>query len=674
MNMETLLSYFYLINCFRMKKNIFLLIAFISTVQLFANITLPKIFGDNMVLQRNKSIPLWGWGSPNEKITIQFNHQAIQVTTDLNGNWKVNLKKEAAGGPYQLVLKGLNTVTFKNILVGEVWICSGQSNMEMPIEGWGKINNYQEEIAAANYPQIRHIKIPNTVNTTPQNDIPQGDPSAAGWKICSPQTAGDFTATGYFFARELYDQLKVPIGLINTSWGGTHVETWTSREAFESSDEFKSMIAKMPVLNLDSLAAVRKAAVMKNIQGLQGSLPAQDEAASWSTGIDDNAWPQMSLPSLWEQKQLGDLDGVVWFRRTIDVSSTDSGKEATLELAMIDDNDVTYVNGVKVGETNSYNQRRKYSIPAGVLKGGKNFIAVRVEDTGGGGGIYGDSTAMKLTFDGKVIPLAGNWKFKAEQIYANTTSVGPNSYPTLLFNAMVSPLISYAFQGVIWYQGESNAGRAYQYRKAFPLMITDWRKHWNAGDFPFYFVQLASYKADNGDSKNGSTWAELREAQTMTLSLPNTGMAVTTDIGNSLDIHPKNKQDVGKRLAAIALHNVYKKDVVYSGPMYQSMKVSGNKIIISFTNIGGGLVAKKGELKGFEISGLSGQFYPAVATIDNNRVVVESEMVKYPAAVRFGWKDDAGEDNLFNKEGFPASPFRTDKWKGITEGQKFAIQ
>jgi sialate O-acetylesterase len=329
---------------------------------------------------------------------------------------------------------------------------------------------------------------------------------------------------------------------------------------------------------------------------------------------------------------------------------------------------------VKVGETNSYNQHRKYSIPAGVLKSGKNFISVRVEDTGGGGGIYGDSASMKLTIDGNVISLAGNWKFKAEQVYGNTTSVGPNSYPTLLFNAMVSPLIPYAFEGAIWYQGEANAGRAYQYRKAFPLMITDWRKHWNAGDFPFYFVQLASYNAGNGNSKNGSAWAELREAQTMTLSLPNTGMAVTTDIGNSTDIHPKNKQDVGKRLAAIALHNVYKKDVVYSGPMYQSMKVSGNKIIISFTNIGGGLTSKNSELKGFEISGLGGQFYPAVATIDNNRVIVESEMVKYPAAVRFGWKDDAGEDNLFNKEGFPASPFRTDKWKGITEGQKFRIQ
>jgi len=673
MSSEALLSVFLSHQLLHMKKNILFLVAFFSTIHLFANITLPKIFGDNMVLQRNKPIPLWGWGSPNEKITIRFNHQTKTVTTDLNGNWKVNLDKEAAGGPYQLVLKGINTVTFKNVLVGEVWICSGQSNMEMPIEGWGKINNYQEEIAAAKYPQIRHIKIPNTVNSTPQKDISPGDSTIVPWQVCSPQTAGDFTAAGYFFARELYNQLKIPIGLINTSWGGTHVETWTSREGFEGSDEFKRMIAQMPVLNLDSLAKVRKEAVMKNIQSLQGSLPAQNEASSWNTDIDDNTWPQMSLPSLWEQRQLGDLDGVVWFRRTVDLPA-DAAKEATLELAMIDDNDVTYVNGVKVGGTNSYNQHRRYSIPARVLKAGRNFISVRVEDTGGGGGIYGDSAAMKLTIGENIIPLAGNWKFKAEQVYGNPSSVGPNSYPTLLFNAMVNPLIPYAFEGVIWYQGEANAGRAFQYRKAFPLMITDWRKHWNAGDFPFYFVQLASYNADNGNSKNGSAWAELREAQTMTLSLPNTGMAVTTDIGNSTDIHPKNKQDVGKRLAAIALRNVYKKDVVCSGPMYQSMKVSGNKIMISFTNIGGGLLSKNGELKGFEISGLSGQFYPAIATIDGNRVVVESEMVKFPAAVRFGWKDDAGDDNLFNKEGFPASPFRTDKWKGITEGHKFGIQ
>ncbi len=653
-----------------MNKNFLLLFSLIVSIPIFANVTLPKIFGDNMVLQRNKPIPVWGWADANEKITVRFDHQIKSVTADKEGNWKVSLDKETAGGPYQLVVKGNNTVTFKNVLVGEVWICSGQSNMEMPIEGWGKVNNYEEEIAAASYPQVRHVKIPNTVNTKPQKDVPQGE-----WKICSPATAGDFTAAGYFFARELYNQLKIPIGLINTSWGGTHVETWTSREAFEGSGEFKAMIAQMPLLDLDSLAKVRREALMKKIEELQGSLPSLSEAEDWkNTDLDDNKWPQMQLPSLWEEGQLGDLDGIVWFRKAIDVSANDAGKEATLELAMIDDNDITYVNGIKTGETNSYNTHRKYTIPAGVLKTGKNVIAVRVEDTGGGGGIYGDSTAMKLTIDNNVNSLAGNWTFKVERIYGDANSVGPNSYPTLLFNAMVNPLIPYAFEGVIWYQGEANAERAYQYRKAFPLMINDWRKHWNAGTFPFYFVQLASFNADNGNSKKGSTWAELREAQTMALSLPNTGMVVTTDIGNSTDIHPKDKQDVGKRLASLALHNVYNKNIACSGPMYKSMKVNGNSIIINFTNIGGGLMTKNGELKGFEIAGLGGQFFPAVATIEGDHVVVHSDEIKYPAAVRFGWKDDAGEDNLFNKEGFPASPFRTDHWKGITEGEKFTLQ
>ena len=653
-----------------MKKNFLLSLALIVTSQILANVTLPKIFGDNMVLQRDRPIPVWGWADANEKITIRFNHQSKSVIADKNGDWKINLDKELASGPYQLAVKGKNTVTFKNVLVGVVWICSGQSNMEMPIEGWGKVDNYQQEIATANYPWIHHIKVPNTISTKPQKDIQQGE-----WKVCSPATAGDFTAAGYFFARELYNQLKIPIGLINTSWGGTHVETWTSREAFENSDEFKSMIAQMPLLDLDSLAKVRNEAVMKKIEMLQGALPSPGEAANWkNTDIDDVKWPQMKLPSLWEQRQLGDLDGVVWFRKTVDISPNDADREATIELAMIDDNDVTYVNGVKVGGTNSYNTHRKYAIPTGVLKAGKNVIAVRVEDTGGGGGIYGESTDMKLTVGGNVISLDGNWAFKVEQISGDASSVGPNSYPTLLFNAMVSPLIPYAFEGVIWYQGESNAGRAYQYRKAFPLMITDWRKHWGAGNFPFYFVQLASFNAENGNSKKGSTWAELREAQMMTLSLPNTGMAVTTDIGNSTDIHPKDKQDVGKRLAAIALNHVYKKNVVYSGPLYKSMKIDGNKIIINFTNIGGGLVAKNGELKGFEIAGMGGQFYPAVATIEGDDVVVHSEEIRYPAAVRFGWMDNAGKDNLFNKEGFPASPFRTDKWKGITEGRKFTIQ
>lgn len=654
-----------------MKKIFFLLFILLAAHHSYANISLPKIFGDNMVLQRNKVIPVWGWADADEKITVRFNKQTKSTVADKNGKWLIKLDVEKAGGPYELVVSGRNTIKLSNVLVGEVWICSGQSNMEMPIEGWGKINNYEQEIAAANYPEIRHIKIPNKISSLLQNDIPSGE-----WKICNPQNAGDFTAAGYFFAREIYNKLKVPVGLINTSWGGTMVETWTSREAFEKSDEFKNMISTMPLLNLDSFSKVRKDAMLKKIEALQGALVSKDIAMTWhEANIDDGKWMQMNLPGLWEQKGLDGLDGIVWFRKSIIVSSTDAGKEATLELAMIDDNDITYVNGVKVGSTNSYSTKRKYTIPAGIIKEGKNSIAIRVEDTGGGGGVYGDSADMKITIDNKSSSLAGDWSYRIESFIQNA-SVGPNDYPTLLYNAMVNPLIPYAMRGVIWYQGETNAGRAYQYRKAFPLMITDWRRHWGAGDFPFYFVQLASFDAAKGNSKNGSAWAELREAQMLTLSLPNTGMAVTTDIGNAKDIHPKNKQDVGKRLAAIALHDVYGKNMVSNGPMYQSMQITGNTIALSFKNIGSGLMAKSddGNLSGFEIAGENKIFYAAKALIKNNKVVVSCDTVPYPKAVRFGWADDAGDDNLFNKEGFPAAPFRTDKWKGITESAKFKLR
>jgi len=542
--------------------------------------------------------------------------------------------------------------------------------MEMPIEGWGKINNYEKEVAAANYPMIRHIKVPNTVSSTPQDNIPKAD-----WKVCSPETAGDFTAAGYFFARELYNKLKIPVGLINTSWGGTMVETWTSRQAFENSDEFKEMIATMPQLNLDSMAKIKKEESLKRIEALQGSMDNID-ATNWNEPTtNDNAWPQMHLPNFWETQQLGDMDGIVWFRKTINLSAEDAGKAATLELAMIDDNDVTYVNGTKVGSTAAYNAKRNYPVEPGILKEGKNVIAVRVDDTGGYGGIYGDSADMKLTIGNHAIPLYGAWHFKVEKITGGSASIGPNSYPTLLFNAMLNPLIPYAFRGVIWYQGETNAGRAYQYRKAFPLMITDWRKRWNDGDFPFYFVQLASFNADNGNSNNGSTWAELREAQVKTLSLPNTGMAVITDIGDSSNIHPKDKQDVGKRLAAIALHNVYGEDIVYNGPVYTSMKTEGNKVIISFTDIGSGLIAhdRYGYIKGFEVADADKKFHYAKAYISGNTVVVYNDSVNAPIAVRYGWADNNLEDNLFNKEGFPAGPFRTDDWKGITEGVKYEI-
>jgi sialate O-acetylesterase len=652
-----------------MKKSLLIIFIFIGHYS-FANITLPHIFGDNMVLQREKPIAIWGWAAPGENISVQFNKQTKTTIAGKDGKWMLKLDPEKAGGPFTLTATGTNKIVYNNVLVGEVWICSGQSNMEMPIEGWGKINNYEQEIANANYPQIRHIKIPNKVAGTPKEDIESGK-----WESATPQTAGLFTAAGYFFARELYNQLKVPIGLINTSWGGTMVETWTSREAFQESPEFKDMIAHMPSMNLDSFAKARSEAMIKEIEGTQGAMVTKEVASHWSEAdVNISEWKEMNLPGLWEEKALPGMDGVVWFRKLFNVRPEDAGKEASLELSMIDDNDITWVNGIKVGSTNAYNVKRKYTIRAGVLKAGINSIAIRVEDTGGGGGVYGKASDMKISFGNLQQSLAGNWSYRVESLLLNS-GLGPNDYPTLLYNAMINPLIPYAMRGVLWYQGEANAGRAYQYRKAFPLMINDWRKRWGT-NFPFYFVQLASFNAGNGNSKNGSTWAELREAQTQTLSLPNTGMAVTTDIGNSTDIHPKNKQDVGKRLAAIALRNVYGKNIVSGGPVFQSMKISGNQAILTFTNTGSGLVAKgnDGKLLGFEIAGEDKVFHPAVAVASGNMVVVTSTSVPHPIAVRYGWTDDAGSDNLFNKEGFPAGPFRTDAWKGVTEGARFEVR
>ena len=651
------------------------MIAFLSGIffiaSVLANITLPKIFGNNMVLQRNKPISIWGFAKAGEKVTVQFNGQIKNTTAGKDGKWQLMLSPEKEGGPFQLSVKGKNQLTIQNILVGEVWICSGQSNMEMPIEGWGKINNFQQEINTADYPQIRHFKVPNTISTTLKDDITGGD-----WQICSAATAGNFSAAAYFFARELYNRLKVPIGLINTSWGGTMSETWTSKQAFEQSPELKYIAEAMKNSDIDRLQKERSETTLKNIQKLQGSFENNAPTTNWkNSDFDDSKWPLMKLPNEWESQGLPDLDGTVWFRKTIFISDADAGKAATLNLAMIDDNEETYLNGLKVGSTVGYTTPRKYSIAAGILKAGKNTIAIKVDDTGGGGGIYGDAANMNLTIENKKQSLAGDWAFRVAAVPPSSTSIGPNDYPSLLFNAMLYPLTQYSIKGAIWYQGETNASRAFQYRTAFPLMISDWRQHFKQGDFPFLFVQLSTFGSADANSKNGSDWAELREAQATTLSLPNTGMAVTTDIGNPADIHPKNKQDVGKRLANIALHDVYEKAGEYIGPAYQSMETKANKLVLTFTHTGNGLLVKDkyGYIKGFEIAAADKQFHYAKAMLEGNKITVYSDEVVEPVAVRYNWANDASEGNLFNKELFPAAPFRTDDWGGITMKNKYAI-
>ena len=647
-----------------MKKISFVIGLLCAGMPISANVSLPKIFGDNMVLQRNIPVPVWGWADANEKIEVRFNNQVQTVKAGKDGKWILHLEPENAGGPYTLIIKGKNLIQINNVLVGEVWICSGQSNMEWTV---GQSMNAKEETERADIPFIRHIKISKTISSLPEDDFTSGT-----WEVCDSSTVADFTGIGYFFARRIYDELKIPVGLINASWGGTNIETWISREAFENSDEFKEMIAAMPRINLDSLSKLNVQASELRIEKLQ-SVKFKDLNADLfkEASFDDSKWPELNQPQLWEQQSIGELDGVVWLRKTVNLSETDSKKNALLELSKIDDYDITYVNGTKVGNTNQWDAKRKYPIPSGILKEGDNVIAIRVIDNGGGGGIYGDSADLKLTLDGSSVPLSGNWKFQVESVKKSTNE---NSLPSLCYNAMINPLIPFAFQGILWYQGESNAGRAYQYRTAFPLLINDWRQKWGKPGMPFYFVQLATYNTA-GNSNEGCSWAELREAQSLALQLPNTGMCVTTDVGNPRDIHPVNKQEVGKRLAAIALNNLYDKAMICSGPTFKSMEINGNSIILSFDNIGSGLFTpdKYGYVKGFEIAGNDSIFCFAKASILDNKVIISSEKVDNPVAVHFGWVGDASDCNLFNIEGFPAVPFRTDEWKTVTRNEKYKI-
>jgi len=646
-----------------MKKSlvfIFLIISILSN----ANVRMPLIFSDGMVLQRDKQIPIWGFADANESVEIHFNKQIKKTQADKNGKWTINLSPEKAGGPFELTIIGKNKITIKNVLVGEVWICSGQSNMEFQVI---KTMNAEKEIANSDYPMIRHFGVAQDLSGKPKDDLKQGK-----WEVANKENVGNFTAVGYYFARKLYTELKIPIGIINTSWGGTNVETWTSREAFQNSPEFKAMIADVPVMNVDSISKLYATRMKERVEKIQGTPVSIDNENSFKDlSFEDTSWGDLNTPSLWENQPLGDLDGIVWMRKTITLSAEDIKNKATLSLAKIDDEDITYVNGIEVGRNTQWDFKRVYSVPANVLKIGKNVIAVRIVDNSGGGGIYGESEDLKLTIGSKIIPLDGKWKFK---VIVVKTALSPNSYPSLLYNAMVNPLVPYAMQGVLWYQGEANVWRANQYKKSFPLMINDWRTKFKQGDFPFYFVQLSTFDEFGGNSQKGSRWAELREAQSETLKLKNTGMAVTTDIGNAKDIHPTNKQDIGLRLAATALNNIYGKKQVHSGPTYKSQQIKGNQIILTFDNIGSGLsTPNNDELKGFEIAGADKVFHSTKAIIKDNKIIVSSDKVQNPVAVQYGWADDDTAINLFNKEKFPASPFRTDNWEMITANEKYKV-
>ena len=662
-----------------MKKQIrilWVLIFIFGIAKVAATVKLPAIFTSNMVLQQQSQVPFWGEAAPNKtvKITTSWNNKIIKTNANTSGKWKTLISTPVFGGPYNIEITDGKKLKLENVMIGEVWLCSGQSNMEMPLAGWGKIMNYEQEITAANYPNIRLFTVQRNISNQPLTDMIS---NSGGWLTCSPQTVADFSAVAYFLGKNLYENLNIPIGLINSSWGGTIAEAWTSSNSLKTMPDFSSKVIAMEnkSLNTDELKErYKQDSITWQNQVSKADRGFSNGKAVWTNqDLAEKDWKLMKVPDNWENQSLPNFDGVVWFRKTIDIPEDWQNNKLTLNLDLIDDNDITYFNGVEVGHTDGWNLTRTYTIPATLVKAGKAVIAVRVFDTAGGGGMYGNAALMKLSLSQeKSKSLAGNWQYKigfnlTEIPIAPVTLNNPNQ-PTVLYNAMINPIIPFTIKGAIWYQGESNADKAYQYRELFPLMIKDWRKQWNV-NFPFYFVQLANYTAQLSEPSEAA-WAELREAQLQTLHLENTGMAVTIDIGDAKDIHPKNKQEVGRRLSLIARANAYKENIAFSGPIYDVYRIEGNTIRISFKYADNGLKTPNGEmLKGFAIAGVNHLFHWAEAQIIGNDVIVSCKDVENPIAVRYAWATNPG-CNLFNKENLPASPFRTDDWPGITYGKK----
>lgn len=636
------------------KKTMGCALALLITSVAFAEVRLPRFVRDSMVLQRDTKVKIWGWAAEGEKVNIKFNNKVYKTVASADGKWNVLLSPMKAGGPYTMTVAGANTIVLKDILIGDVWICSGQSNMVHQMTLHSVL--YANEIAAANNPQIRHFWIPTMTDVQkPHDDLPTGF-----WKSANPKDVLDFSAVAYFFALKIFEKYHVPIGLINASVGGTPAEAWVSEEGLKEFASIQSTIEK----NKDT-AYVNG---LKRAGAASGQRPKPEDKGMANKWYDPNyapkGWHRIAVPGYWEDQGVKDLDGVVWYRKEFNVPKPMEGVAARLFLGRIVDADNVYINGTFVGNTTYLYPQRRYNIPAGLLHEGKNLIVVKVQNNGGKGGFVPDKPYC--LFSGKdTIDLKGYWQFKVGEVYTplpkSPGGFSAQNQPTALFNAMLSPVVGYACKGFLWYQGESNTGRPGEYEKLQTALINDWRSKWNMPNAPFLFVQLASFMEANY-LPSESQWAQFRDAQFKTLAVPNTGMAVAIDLGEWNDIHPDRKKEVGERLALQARKVAYnEKDVVASGPLFQSAVIEGNKMNISFTGIGGGLVTGDGEeLAYFAIAGDDKKFVWAKATIEGNKVVVWNDAVPNPKYVRYAWADNPDGANLYNKEGLPASPFTTE--------------
>lgn len=637
---------------------LFVLIVFAPILQahtLFGKVRLPQLVSDNMVIQRDKKVKIWGWADANEKVSVRFRGRSYAATANGDGSWYLWLPAYKAGGPYSMRIAGKNdTITIENILIGDVWLCAGQSNMVHYLELHQE--RYSGEITTANYPDIRQFTVPShAVLTGPAKDLSGGE-----WVTATSDNILRFSVVAYFFAKNLHEKYGVPIGIINASVGGTPIEAWTSEEGLQSFPGVLRTIAAnkdTAMVNRRNREAGRKARVLAAARpddlGTTGPQPWYD------ANYKPVGWDRISIPGYWEDQGLHDLNGVVWYRKEIEVPASMTGVQARIAMGRIVDADHVYVNGTLIGNKTYQYPQRRYDVPPGLLRPGKNVLTIRVANYGGKGGFVPDKPYY-LAAAGDTISLAGYWQYKIGAVYPRQApgggGISAQNQPGALYNGMLAPFTNHALKGFVWYQGESNTGEPEAYGKLLPALIADWRQKW--GDLPFLYAQLPNFM-DVKFEPSESQWAELREAQRKSLRVPNTGMAVAIDLGEWNDIHPDNKKPLGDRLALAAQKLAYHDNtVVYSGPHYTSANLNGNRVFLTFDHVGSGLVVSDGEtLNQFAIASEDKRFVWANATIEGNQVVVWNDRISHPAYIRYAWADNPEGANLYNKEGLPASPF-----------------
>lgn len=653
-------------------------------------LSLNNLFNDHMVLQQDTLVSFWGQATKGVKVSLHSSWGAQATTVaDETGNWMVQLNTPKADNKSHTVTvkSKKNTIKIEDVLMGEVWLASGQSNMEMPMKGfrYAKVHELvegaEEEIANANYPEIRMFTVKRTIAFEPQENI------EGNWAVCTPETLGEFSAVAYYFGKKLYQELNVPIGLIHSSWGGSPAESWVRLDLIEKIKGFENTSKRLEIAN-DPNTPYNKW-VAKHTSVKWDSLIEVDNF-KWvdkthleflSSDYNDDAWQDAAVTSIGEAFEKDDFNGIGWIRQQLNIDSLPEG-DLVFDLGETDDLYTIFINGEMIGRKEYWGvASNRYTFSSDVLKKGQNTIAIRFIDVWGEGGLNVDRNRGIYVGDKKIIALNEDWKLNMvcyltggdfyilesgdEEIALASPDRMPHqsNSPTTLNNGMIAPLVPYTLKGFIWYQGESNQGRAEEYKTLFPAVIDSWRAQWKNEDLPFYYVQIAPF-AGYGlrtDAAERMTSAELRESQMLTLAKSNVGMAITTDVGDDKLIHPPKKKEVGDRLALWALNKDYGyTDLVHSGPIYKSVRFNKGRALVSFDHAGSGLYCPDNTIKHFEIAGADGKYYPAKARIVGKEVMVWSNKVQQPKGVRLGW-ENYFEINLFNKEGLPASSFRSMK-------------